>query len=135
MGDLARSPRFTGRLPRSKLRHGKRQTREARPRLRKLRKPARNQSLSSLRQPTRLSADKGSKAKAKEIKKACQEPEPKFIKATDQALVDFEPQKEMSVTTKDACPGLGRVAVLESNSLVMLGKITDVTYDAVADRS
>ena len=53
----------------------------------------------------------------------------KFIKAGDTAEIEFEPQIPMSCSSFDVCEGLGRIAVLESNSLVMLGKIKS-TVDA-----
>jgi len=49
---------------------------------------------------------------------------PPFVKAGDMASIQFEPQQPFCVDTFKACAGLGRIAVLESNSLVMLGKIS-----------
>jgi len=51
------------------------------------------------------------------------EVEPKFIKNGDTCELEFEPQIPMSCSAFSVCQGLGRIAVLESNSLVMLGKI------------
>lgn len=51
------------------------------------------------------------------------EVEPKFIKAGDTCEVEFEPTLPMTASAFKVCEGLGRIAVLESNSLVMLGKI------------
>ena len=51
------------------------------------------------------------------------EVEPKFIKNGDTCELEFEPQIPMSCSAFNVCQGLGRIAVLESNSLVMLGKI------------
>jgi len=60
-----------------------------------------------------------SKAQMEDFK----EKEPKFIKAGDTCELEFEPQCPMSCSPFSVCEGLGRIAVLESNSLVMLGKI------------
>merc|ERR1719446_1788814 len=49
------------------------------------------------------------------------EVEPKFIKNGDTCELEFEPQIPMSCSAFNVCQGLGRIAVLESNSLVMLG--------------
>jgi len=51
---------------------------------------------------------------------------PPFVEAGDQAVVWFEPRKPLYVEKFEDCPGLGRIAVMESNSLVMLGKILNV---------
>ena len=51
---------------------------------------------------------------------------PPFVEAGDQAVVWFEPHKPLYVEKFEDCPGLGRIAVMESNSLVMLGKILNV---------
>ena len=52
---------------------------------------------------------------------------PTFIEANDQAEIVFEPQGvARALTTFKDCPGLGRIAVMESNSLKMLGKIISV---------
>merc|ERR1711907_155807 len=48
------------------------------------------------------------------------EVEPKFIKAGDTCEVEFEPTLPMTASAFKVCEGLGRIAVLESNSLVML---------------
>ena len=58
------------------------------------------------------------------------EENPKFVKAGDTCEIEFEPQTPLAVSAFKDCEGLGRVAVLESNSLVMLGKIlTTVSID------
>jgi len=51
-----------------------------------------------------------------------------YIEAGDQAEVVFEPKMPLVVTTFDECKPLGRVAAMDSNSLIMLGKVTEVTY-------
>lgn len=53
---------------------------------------------------------------------------PPFLVAGEQAEVTFEPKLDMHVEAYKDCPGLGRIAVMDSNSLVMLGKITEVEY-------
>eukprot|EP00954_Amorphochlora_amoebiformis_P009397 731540-Amorphochlora_amoeboformis.AAC.1 len=60
---------------------------------------------------------------------------PKFVQKGDVAEIEFEPQMPMSVSTLKMCEGLGRVAVLESNSLVMIGKIQSAVHVEVADRT
>jgi elongation factor 1-alpha len=54
--------------------------------------------------------------------------DPKFLEAFESAEVVFEPQKPLYLESFDQCPGLGRVAVMDSNSLKMLGKVTSVEY-------
>lgn len=51
-----------------------------------------------------------------------------FVEKGDQAEITFTPQQPIYVNKFSECPGLGRIAVMDSNSLVMLGKITDVTW-------
>jgi len=53
---------------------------------------------------------------------------PPFLKANDMAEVIFEPQQPIVVETFKNCEGLGRVAIMEGNQVVMLGKITNVEY-------
>lgn len=57
-----------------------------------------------------------------------QDPNPKFICRGDQAEVTFEPQQPMYLESFKDCPGLGRIAVMDSNNLVMLGKVLNVEY-------
>mmetsp|Transcript_31436 Transcript_31436/g.51046 ORF Transcript_31436/g.51046 Transcript_31436/m.51046 type:complete len:514 (+) Transcript_31436:25-1566(+) len=59
----------------------------------------------------------------------------KFVQKGDLAEIEFEPQMPMVVQKLSDCEGLGRVAVLESNSLVMIGKVQDCVNEAVADRT
>lgn len=54
--------------------------------------------------------------------------DPKFLEKGEQAEVEFEPQQFLYCEKFDSCEGLGRIAVMDSNQLVMLGKIMDVTY-------
>ncbi len=53
---------------------------------------------------------------------------PKFVEQGDQAEIVFRPMMPLFVETFENCPGLGRIAVMDSNTLRMLGKITSVTY-------
>eukprot|EP00467_Chlorarachnion_reptans_P005061 CAMPEP_0114486076 /NCGR_PEP_ID=MMETSP0109-20121206/27_1 /TAXON_ID=29199 /ORGANISM="Chlorarachnion reptans, Strain CCCM449" /LENGTH=512 /DNA_ID=CAMNT_0001662225 /DNA_START=41 /DNA_END=1579 /DNA_ORIENTATION=- len=63
------------------------------------------------------------------------EADAKFVQKGDLAELEFEPQMPISISTLTHCEGLGRVAVLESNSLVMIGKIIAAEQTAVADRT
>jgi len=49
---------------------------------------------------------------------------PASIKAGEMGLVKFEPQQAFVVDSFKVCEGLGRVAIMEGNSVVMLGKVT-----------
>jgi elongation factor 1-alpha len=53
---------------------------------------------------------------------------PPYIEAGDQAEVVFAPKMPFVVQSFDLCKPLGRVAAMDSNSLIMLGKVTEVTY-------
>jgi elongation factor 1-alpha len=48
------------------------------------------------------------------------------LKTNDAAGVIFEPQQPMVVDTFDNCEGLARIALLDGNSAVMLGKVSAV---------
>ena len=52
---------------------------------------------------------------------------PPSIKANEVAECVFEPTQPFVVDTFKACEGLGRIAIMEGNTVVMLGKITTVT--------
>jgi elongation factor 1-alpha len=54
--------------------------------------------------------------------------EPAFLERGDNAEVEFAPQQQFYLESFDQCPGLGRVAVMDSNQLVMLGKVMSVKY-------
>tara|TARA_B110000211_G_scaffold204235_1_gene237607 strand:+ start:6386 stop:7789 length:1404 start_codon:yes stop_codon:yes gene_type:complete len=54
---------------------------------------------------------------------------PLFIKAGEQAEVSFEPRTPFFVDKFDDCRGLGRIAGMDSNTLVVLGKVLDVEYN------
>jgi elongation factor 1-alpha len=49
--------------------------------------------------------------------------DPPFLKANEMAQCNFEPQQPFTCEGFKACEGLGRVAILEGASVVMLGKI------------
>jgi len=51
-----------------------------------------------------------------------------YIEAGDQAEVVFHPKMPIVVQPFDQCKPLGRIAAMDSNSLIMLGKVTKVTY-------
>merc|ERR1711937_1079810 len=53
---------------------------------------------------------------------------PHSLKANEMAEVVFEPVKPLVVDTFQSCEGLSRIAFLEGNSAVMLGKIMKVTH-------
>ena len=53
---------------------------------------------------------------------------PPFLEKGDTAEVVFSPQQLIYLEDFDSCPGMGRVAVMDSNQLVMLGKVTSVKY-------
>merc|ERR1712025_1306679 len=48
---------------------------------------------------------------------------PGCIKANEMAEVVFEPARALVIETFESCEGLARIAFLEGNSPVMLGKI------------
>jgi len=50
---------------------------------------------------------------------------PPFLKANEMAEVVFEPVQSFVVDSFKRCEGLGRVAIMEGNSVVMLGKVTE----------
>ena len=58
---------------------------------------------------------------------------PNSLKANEMAEIVFEPQQPFVVDLFKNCEGLGRIAIMEGNSVVMLGKIMDVQFwdDAV----
>merc|ERR1712078_417281 len=51
-----------------------------------------------------------------------------YIEKNDMAQVVFAPKGPIVVTSFKECAGLGRVAIMDSNALVMLGKVTKVEY-------
>lgn len=52
--------------------------------------------------------------------------DPTNLKSNEMAEIVMEPQQPFVVDTFKACEGLGRVAIMEGNSVVMLGKVTKV---------
>ena len=56
---------------------------------------------------------------------------PLFIKSGDQALVTMEPKMPIFMDTYERCPGLGRFAGMDSNTLIMLGRIQSVEYKKI----
>ena len=55
---------------------------------------------------------------------------PPFLKSGDQAVVTLKPRDETPIflDTYENCPGLGRIAGMDSNTLIMLGRIQAVRY-------
>ena len=53
---------------------------------------------------------------------------PPFLEKGENAEVVFEPQQLIYLEDYENSPGMGRVAVMDSNQLVMLGKVMSVEY-------
>uniref|UniRef100_A0A7S0ZEN4 Tr-type G domain-containing protein n=1 Tax=Timspurckia oligopyrenoides TaxID=708627 RepID=A0A7S0ZEN4_9RHOD len=53
---------------------------------------------------------------------------PPHIQANEMAQIQFAPQGPFVVETFKACEGLGRVAIMEGNTVVMLGKVVKVEF-------
>ncbi|MBA43069.1 MAG: elongation factor 1-alpha [Magnetococcales bacterium] len=53
---------------------------------------------------------------------------PEFLEAGDQAEITVTPKMPFYLETFTSCKGLGRVAFMDSNTLVMLGKVLSVEY-------
>ena len=53
---------------------------------------------------------------------------PDFLERGENAEIEFVPQQPIYLEIFDECPGLGRIAVMDSNNLVMLGKVISVKY-------
>jgi len=53
---------------------------------------------------------------------------PTSLKANEMGQCVFEPQQPFVVDNFKNCEGLGRIAIMEGNSVVMLGKITKVDF-------
>jgi elongation factor 1-alpha len=51
-----------------------------------------------------------------------------FVEKNEEAEITFEPQMPMFLEPFSCCEGLGRVAAMDSNNLVMLGKVLEVEY-------
>jgi elongation factor 1-alpha len=56
-------------------------------------------------------------------------PDPANIKANEMAEVMFQPQQPFVVDSFKNCEGLGRIAIMEGATVVMLGKVIDATAD------
>jgi elongation factor 1-alpha len=54
--------------------------------------------------------------------------DPAFVKRNEMAQVVFTPQQPFVVDAFKRCEGLGRVAIMEGNGVVMLGKIQSVNW-------
>ena len=54
--------------------------------------------------------------------------DPEFVERGETAEIEFVPKQPIYLETFQDCAGLGRVAVMDSNQLVMLGKILEVQY-------
>jgi elongation factor 1-alpha len=54
--------------------------------------------------------------------------DPPFVEAGDSAEVVFHPKMPFVCASYDSCKPLGRMAAMDQNSLIMLGKITNVVY-------
>jgi len=54
--------------------------------------------------------------------------DPPFVEAGDSAEVTFAPKMPFVCASYDTCKPLGRMAAMDQNSLIMLGKITNVVY-------
>jgi len=55
---------------------------------------------------------------------------PPFIEAGDEAEVIFKPKMPLCVDAYDVCKPLGRMAAMDSNSLIMLGRVLEATKKA-----
>jgi elongation factor 1-alpha len=53
--------------------------------------------------------------------------EPPMVKANEMAAITFEPQQPFVCDGFKNCEGLGRIAIMEGNGVVMLGKVVKVT--------
>jgi len=60
------------------------------------------------------------------VKKA---PDPANIKANEMAEVVFQPQSPFVVDSFKSCEGLGRIAIMEGATVVMLGKVVENVFD------
>jgi len=56
-------------------------------------------------------------------------PDPTNIKANEMAEVVFQPQQPFVVDSFKNCEGLGRIAIMEGATVVMLGKVIDAVAD------
>merc|ERR1719336_592838 len=77
--------------------------------------------------PGQLKASSEKENKGKKTGNAKME-NPKFIEAGEQAEVVMAPRMPFVCAGYDECKALGRMAAMDSNTLIMLGKITSVVY-------
>jgi elongation factor 1-alpha len=56
--------------------------------------------------------------------------DPEYVKANEVAEITFAPQQPFVVESFKSCEGLGRVAIMEGNTVVMLGKAIKVEFVA-----
>jgi elongation factor 1-alpha len=54
--------------------------------------------------------------------------DPPFLERGESAEIEFTPQQPIYLEKFEDCAGLGRIAVMDSNQLVMLGKVMSVKY-------
>ena len=54
--------------------------------------------------------------------------DPPFVERGETAEIEFVPKQPLYLDSFGNCPGLGRIAVMDSNQLVMLGKVLEVEY-------
>jgi len=84
------------------------------------------------RAPVRLSALLWKIGKATGGQKA---ENPVGLTRNEMAEVQFEPQQPFVVDTFDNCEGMGRIAIMEGNGVVMLGKVVARDFGPVVDHS
>lgn len=53
---------------------------------------------------------------------------PPFFERGETAEIEFVPKQPLYLDSFSNCAGLGRIAVMDSNQLVMLGKVLEVEY-------
>jgi len=51
---------------------------------------------------------------------------PPFVKANEMAEICFQPVQPIAIDSFDKCEGLARIAMMDGNSAVMLGKVTKI---------
>merc|ERR1711918_153365 len=61
--------------------------------------------------------------------------EPHCLKANEMAEVVFAPQQPLVVDSFKNCEGLSRVAIMEGNGVVMLGKVVKTTEKTKDDKA
>jgi len=56
---------------------------------------------------------------------------PMYVKSNESCCAKFQPQGAFACEAFTTCEGLGRIAILEGNSVVMLGKVDAVTHGPI----